>query len=182
MSGKKSRLNRIYHAMKTRCYYPNAQGYKNYGGRGITVCDEWKNDFNSFKLWALNNGYADSLTIDRIDNSKGYCPENCRWVSMKAQCNNYRHNHLITYKGKTMTMTQWAEEENIPYYRLRGRLNYYKDDMSKVFAKEDLHAKNLTYKNETKRLSEWCKELNLNYKKTLRRLDLGWSVERAFEE
>lgn len=178
----RSRLNSIYHLMKARCCNSSNPNYKNYGARGITVCEEWKNNFKAFKTWALNNGYSDSLTIDRIDNNKGYCPENCRWVSMKEQCNNYRHNHLITYKGKTMTMAQWAEEEGIPYYRLRARLNYYKDDMSKVFAKKDLHAKNITYKNETKRLSDWCKELKLNYKKTQRRLDLGWSVERAFEE
>ena len=77
------RLYKVYIGMKNRCNNPNNVAYKNYGGRGITVCDEWnqKHGFNSFAKWALNNGYKDTLTIDRIDVNKGYAPGNCRWLS-----------------------------------------------------------------------------------------------------
>ena len=115
--GKITRLHRIHHNMKNRCYNQNFKEYKNYGGRGITVCEEWLNPEKikidgthisntskglvSFKEWALANGYSDELTLDRIDVNGNYEPSNCRWVSRKTQCNNKTNNHYITDKGKT---------------------------------------------------------------------------------
>jgi hypothetical protein len=84
------RIYRIYNAMKTRCYNHNFPRYADYGGRGIRVCDEWLNDFQRFYNWAIENGYAPNLSIDRINNEKGYSPGNCRWATAKEQNNNQR--------------------------------------------------------------------------------------------
>lgn len=116
-----TRLYKIYYNMKTRCYNKNATRYKNYGGRGIVVCDEWLNDFHAFYDWSMNNGYKDNLTIDRIDNNKGYSPNNCRWVTNKEQSNNRRSNIVLTYNCVTKTAKQWANDLRINYYTIIGR-------------------------------------------------------------
>lgn len=104
-----TKLYYVYKTMKNRCHNKNVKNYKDYGGRGITVCDEWKNDFQEFYNWSIVNGYKEGLQIDRIDNNGNYEPINCRWVSRKQNCNNRRSNINITYKGMTKTATEWAE-------------------------------------------------------------------------
>jgi len=121
-NGKGTRLYRIWKIMKTRCYNKNFHKYPRYGGRGIVVCEEWKNSFISFRNWALENGYADNLTIDRINNNGNYEPSNCRWVTNKIQANNRVSCHLITYKGETHNITEWAEKLGMKFCVLDNRI------------------------------------------------------------
>ena len=102
------RMYSIYSSMIARCHNPNSISYKSYGAKGITVYDEWKNDFKSFVDWSLAHGYDDSLSIDRIDNSKGYNPSNCRWIPIYEQYLNKSNNVFYTSNGETHTMTEWC--------------------------------------------------------------------------
>lgn len=108
-NGTRSRLYVIWCHMVERCENTHSGRYADYGGRGIRVCDEWK-DFVVFRDWALKNGYSIELSIDRLDNNGDYEPSNCKWSTRKEQGNNKRNNRLLTYKGRTQTMTQWADE------------------------------------------------------------------------
>lgn len=116
------RIHQIWSGMKARCYSPNHTYYNLYGEKGICICDEWL-EWENFKSWALSNGYSDDLTIDRIDGDKDYCPENCRWVTYKEQANNVSSNKILTYKGKTKTLSQWCDELFLNYSRTKARIN-----------------------------------------------------------
>jgi hypothetical protein len=125
-NGHKERLYKVYKGMVNRCYYPNVPQYKNYGARGISVCDEWLNSYEAFKKWALENGYDENApkyqcTLDRIDGNKNYCPENCRWVSMKEQLNNTSQNVWITANGLTLNIQQWADKLGVLHSTLQTR-------------------------------------------------------------
>ena len=179
-----TRLGRIHHNMKTRCNNPNYDKYQYYGGRGISVCDEWNNSYDSFEEWSLSHGYADDLTLDRIDQDGNYTPENCRWVSIKEQANNRSSNHYLIYNDKTQTLTQWAEETGIPYSCLLQRVKAGWP-VDRIFTEpyHNTHEHRLiTYKGVTKRLYEWAKEYGMKYNVLQNRLDLHhWSIEKALE-
>lgn len=119
----KTRLYRIWAGMKTRIFNENSKDFAGYGAKGIDLCDEWANSFEAFKNWAISNGYTDDLTIDRIDNDKGYYPENCRWVKNSKQSANRKSNHYITYNGQTKTISEWAKILNIERAALSRRIN-----------------------------------------------------------
>lgn len=120
-----TRQYHIYLGMINRCCKPqNSDKYLDYGGRGITVCDEWTGSqgFEHFYEWAIKNGYENCLTLDRIDVNGNYSPENCRWITNKEQQNNKRDNVYITINNETLTMKQWSEKVGIPYNTVKQRI------------------------------------------------------------
>lgn len=125
-------LYKIWGAIKARCNNPKHESYLHYGGRGIKMCEEWVADFNTFKKWAMSNGWKRGLQIDRKDNYKGYSPDNCRIVTRKINCNNTRKNILIEYNGESKTLSEWADALRINYYTLRNRLFRHENYINEV--------------------------------------------------
>jgi hypothetical protein len=119
----KTKLYDTLHKMKRRCNNIDDKNYKNYGGRGIKICEDWEQDFIHFYNWSILSGYKEGLTIDRIDNDGPYSPENCRWVSQKVQAGNKRNNHMLTLNGKTQCLAAWCEELNMRSSTIINRLN-----------------------------------------------------------
>ena len=130
-----TRINSIYRKMKQRCFWKDDPRYKDYGGRGITITSEWlgRNGFLNFYKWAMENGYSDELSIDRINVNGNYEPSNCRWITMKEQSRNTRKTIWITYNGETRMLKEWSEYLNIPYERLRQRLFKLGWDVERAF-------------------------------------------------
>lgn len=143
--------------MKVRCYYKKHDRYQNYGGRGIKVCDEWKNDFSRFKDWALKNGYDDELTIDRIDNDADYSPSNCRWITNSQQQKNRSDTLKVKINGIEKTLEQWCEIKGVKKGTViwRKRNNW---PVEKWFTEPKRNTKNIklvTVDGETKTFTEW---------------------------
>lgn len=171
----KSKLFGIWHGMCQRCNNPNNNSYKDYGERGIKVCDEWL-DSKSFFEWAKANGYEEGLTIDRIDVDGNYEPKNCRWVDWSIQANNTRRNHYLTINGETKTVAQWAKQNNIPYHHVfrRTEMGWSIEDAVTKPIRENITA---TYKGETKTLIEWAEVLGKDVKALYARKSRGMSDE-----
>lgn len=108
-----SRLYSIWTNMITRTENPKGTAFNRYGGRGIRMCSEWRTSFEAFRDWAMDNGYTDDLTIDRIDNDRGYGPDNCRWAPWADQFNHRSDTKQITFNGETLSIAQWAEKLNL---------------------------------------------------------------------
>ena len=117
----KTRIYRIWHDMNYRCSSPKHRSYPLYGGKGVKVCDAWK-DYETFRDWALQSGYKDGLSIDRIDSEKDYCPENCRWATDTEQANNTNRNRCYTIDGVTDTLANWCRKYNMPYVTASSRV------------------------------------------------------------
>lgn len=117
-----TRLYTIWCKIKNRCYDSSASNYPRYGGRGITICDEWLNDPTAFYTWSIDNGYQDTLSIDRIDNNKGYSPNNCRWTNATQQGRNKRNNKSFTINGETRCLSEWCEIYNLKYATVWNRV------------------------------------------------------------
>lgn len=132
-----SHLYGVWCAMKSRCSNPTVKEYHRYGGRGITVCNDWKDSFETFAQWAYATGYDESAirgecTLDRIDNNGSYSPDNCRWVTQKEQMNNVSYNHVYEYNGEQHSVAEWAQIYHIPYGKLLQRLTRYGYNIEKA--------------------------------------------------
>lgn len=119
---RQTRLYRIWTNIKTRCNNPKSPNFIHYGAKGITLCEQW-NDYEVFKRWSLENGYKEDLTIDRIDNGKGYFPDNCRWTNMKTQSRNREYAWFITISGITKHAKDWCEQYGINYKTAHARVS-----------------------------------------------------------
>lgn len=155
-----TRLNNIWSGMRNRCLYCTNSHYKDYGGRGIKICDEWKNDFKNFYEWAMSNGYKENLTIDRIDVNGDYEPQNCRFINPKAQARNKRNNIKVKYSNRNITLAEAAELSGINYKTLKSR--WSKGERGKMLfrKKESLY----NNKRGAKVTTEQVKEIRKIYK------------------
>ena len=163
--------------MKSRCYRQKDRQFANYGGRGITVCDKWIDDFDAFLADMGERPHG--MSIDRIDNEKGYFPGNCRWATTKEQVRNTRRNKVIVYKGQTKCLASWADDLGISYRALICRMQRgqaFEQAISLVWRRID----NISHGNETKSISEWSRELGINYNQLWRRIRVrGWTLQEC---
>lgn len=139
-----SRLYRIWQGVKARCYRKSTKEYAYYGGKGINVCKDWL-EYLKFKEWAYNNGYSDKLTLDRIDNNKGYFPDNCRWVSYTIQARNRSNNRVVNVNQEEHTLSEWSEISGINAATIAWRLDHgWNED--ELFMKPNYNNKNIRRK------------------------------------
>lgn len=166
------RLHNIIGKIKQRCNNPNCKQYPQYGGRGIKVCDEWMADdgVEAFIEWALSHGYTDKLTCDRIDNDKGYSPDNCRWATYREQRLNRRDNLIVEYNGEKKPLRIWCDELGLDYKLVHGRI--YESHMT---AEQAFFAPKRTYP-----FIEMCRKYGVPSSVVRARVDqLGWTLEEA---
>lgn len=130
---KGEHLKNIWTFMLGRCNDPKRHDYERYGGRGVTVCEEWS-VFEVFYAWAIESGYKIGLTLDRKDNDGKYEPQNCKWATPIEQANNRRSSHLLTIDGQTRTIMQWSRESGIEWHTIAGRLKRQWNAREAVFS------------------------------------------------
>lgn len=195
MHGTKSRLRKVlpnkmykklrnaWFGMMRRCYTDERPDWAHYREFGITVCDEWLHSFDDFALWAIDNGVDYHLSLDRIDNDRGYSPDNCRWATKFQQGNNTSVNKILIYKGEEKTVAEWAEEYNIPYSRLWARISQgwsvEEALTSPLRYGKTINSLRMTFNGETKALSDWAREEGLPYYLVLNRFKKGWPPEKV---
>lgn len=120
--GRGERLYHIWRGMKMRCLVETSKDYKRWGGRGIKMCDEWVKDYVAFRTWAHNNGYNESLSLDRIDVNGDYCPDNCRWATTKDQSRNKANTLYVNYRGENKPLADLCDERGYKYKTVYGRI------------------------------------------------------------
>lgn len=167
--------------MRTRCYSKKSPEYKNYGARGIDVCERWRNNCAAF--FEDMGLCPDGMTLDRIDNNKGYAPENCHWVSPKDNCRNMRRTLMLTFNGETKPLKLWAEELRMCYETLKNRLDRgwsTEQTLSTPPLAHDMYrVRYLTFDGRTQTMKAWALALGMKHLTLAARLKRGWSVEEA---
>ena len=177
--GSKGRIYNIYKGMKNRCYNKSCNEYKYYGGRGINIHSEWLYNFDNFCKWAIDNGYADNLSIDRIDNDDGYAPENCRWITKGEQNRNQRNTNHILYKGEYYTYGQLASLVGMDRRTFRSRIErgMSVDEALNTPLKETCK-KYYIIKGKQYNINQIAEEFNIEKYIIYLRLKLGWSMDK----
>lgn len=166
------RLWGIWNGMKRRCLSECDERYHQYGGRGITIDSSWLESFDNFVEWALSNGYEDGLTIERIDVNGNYCPENCKWISLREQASNKRDTIWVDYHGRHVQLRKLCIERGLKYDSIHNRIMTMGWDAERAIDEP-------LYTNEGSLMSE-CKMLGLNYGTVRDRIvKLGWTREEA---
>lgn len=174
----KTNLYKVWSKMKCRCVNSNNPKYKNYGARGIKVCDRWMNSFESF-LEDMGE-QPEGTSLDRINNDGDYEPSNCRWATSEQQNNNKRNTAYLTYNGKTQSLTQWARELEIAKTSLQNRLlRGWSLEKALSTPATAPNQTILSWNGKTQTLNEWAAELEVNSNALLKRLHRGWSVEKV---
>lgn len=202
-----SRLYREFHGMHVRCYSDKSNMARRiYQDRDITVCDEWLHNYPAFKEWAINNGYNDNLTLDRIDNNRGYSPDNCRWATQLEQASNKRTNIYITIDGVTHTMAEWCRINGISYTAARKRTRERGWDPiaavttpTRIYNKKYLNSSKqitniqpayskgpngyeISYNGQTLNARQWSDITGLPAHAIIWRLKHNWTIERTLSE
>lgn len=167
---------KTWERIKKRCYNKNVYNYCDYGGRGILMCDEWKNSFEVF--YKDMGDRPEGTSIDRIDNDKGYSKENCRWATNEEQCNNRRSNINITYKGETQTLAQWCRELNLEYQTVKARIQESGMTPDDAFELEHKRKGLYTVDGVEKHISEWLKLIKIDKSTFAYRVKKGWSLNK----
>lgn len=178
-SGEHTRIYESWHQMKKRCNNPKDHNYKNYGGRGISVCEGWDR-YENFRDWALGNGYNDELTLDRIDVDDNYEPSNCRWADAITQGNNRRTNRYVEYQGETHTISEWSRLIGISHDVIAGRLNRgwsIEDALTKPTRSRKQSCPGIEYNGETRSIKEWSDITGIPYYTLIKRYEADWTPE-----
>lgn len=172
--------------MKKRCVTPSYVHYDRYGGRGISVCEEWKEDFMNFYNWSMANGYEDGLSIDRIDVDGNYEPSNCRWIPLKEQHWNTSQNVFLEHNGERKCLAQWCEELGVNYSSAHARIQRGETEFERImfdgkFPSNSTETRRkrsdiirVTIDGVTKPITQWAEELNLS-----KRLVQDWNTKHG---
>lgn len=169
----------VFCNMKQRCLNPNSPGFKDYGGRGIGICERWKGKNGLSKFYQDMGPRPKGYQIDRIDNNGDYSPKNCRWVTPKQNHRNKRNNRLITAHGKTLSIAEWAEKTGLTVHCIADRLDSGLPSEKVVDPSPRSRGKLYTFNGKTKNLTQWAKELGVKRTALAARLKAGWSVKKA---
>jgi hypothetical protein len=175
---------RSYHAMMTRCYNERQRTYQQYGGRGITVCDRWRAGFEFF--YADMGDRPDGMTLDRLDVNAGYSPSNCRWATDDEQVNNKQDSVILEWQGERLNVAQWSAKTGISRGAIETRIKLGWD-IEKTLTIPAVLGRNqfgeggvpVEFNGEVKTWMQWSESTGIAYATLKKRIEAGWSVERA---